>query len=172
MTTSLGARLLGIRVGQVIPVGLYTAGQSALPGFGTARVAPARRYEMRLVGIIEFNNEVIEDDTDRLPTNVVYTPALTRQVHDQDTNGTWYGIQLRNHAGSLASVEEELRRVLPPDAAANFSITAQTEAKVERAVKPESIALGVFGLIAMGIFLGILVVGFIYEWKKGALEWD
>ncbi len=32
--------------------------------------------------------------------------------------------------------------------------------------------LGLFGLIAMGIFLGILVVGFIYEWKKGALEWD
>ena len=29
-----------------------------------------------------------------------------------------------------------------------------------------------FGLVAMGIFLGILVVGFIYEWKKGALEWD
>jgi NADH-quinone oxidoreductase subunit A len=33
-------------------------------------------------------------------------------------------------------------------------------------------AIGTFGLIAMGIFLAILVVGFIYEWKKGALEWD
>ncbi len=32
--------------------------------------------------------------------------------------------------------------------------------------------IGVFGLLAMGIFLGILVVGFIYEWKKGALDWD
>jgi NADH-quinone oxidoreductase subunit A len=32
--------------------------------------------------------------------------------------------------------------------------------------------IGLFGLVAMGIFLGILVVGFIYEWKKGALEWD
>ena len=32
--------------------------------------------------------------------------------------------------------------------------------------------LGMFGLGAMSIFLGILVVGFIYEWKKGALEWD
>ena len=32
--------------------------------------------------------------------------------------------------------------------------------------------IGVFGLVAMGIFLFILVVGFIYEWKKGALEWD
>jgi NADH-quinone oxidoreductase subunit A len=32
--------------------------------------------------------------------------------------------------------------------------------------------IGLFGLGAMGIFLAILVVGFIYEWKKGALEWD
>ena len=32
--------------------------------------------------------------------------------------------------------------------------------------------IGVFGLLAMAMFLTILVVGFIYEWKKGALEWD
>jgi NADH-quinone oxidoreductase subunit A len=31
---------------------------------------------------------------------------------------------------------------------------------------------GRFGLGVMGLFLGILVVGFVYEWKKGALEWD
>jgi len=28
------------------------------------------------------------------------------------------------------------------------------------------------GLLAMLMFLGILVVGFVYEWKKGALEWE
>jgi NADH-quinone oxidoreductase subunit A len=32
--------------------------------------------------------------------------------------------------------------------------------------------LGAFGLVAMTIFLGVLTVGFVYEWKKGALEWD
>jgi NADH-quinone oxidoreductase subunit A len=31
--------------------------------------------------------------------------------------------------------------------------------------------LGWFGLAAMGLFLGLLTIGFIYEWKKGALEW-
>jgi NADH-quinone oxidoreductase subunit A len=31
---------------------------------------------------------------------------------------------------------------------------------------------GGLGLIAMGVFLLILVIGFAYEWKKGALEWD
>jgi NADH-quinone oxidoreductase subunit A len=32
--------------------------------------------------------------------------------------------------------------------------------------------IGLYGLGAMAIFLAILIVGFIYEWKKGALEWD
>ena len=32
--------------------------------------------------------------------------------------------------------------------------------------------IGGFGLVAMAIFLALLIVGFIYEWKKGALEWD
>ena len=32
--------------------------------------------------------------------------------------------------------------------------------------------LGVFGLIEMGVFLTLLVIGFIYVWKKGALEWE
>ena len=32
--------------------------------------------------------------------------------------------------------------------------------------------IGMFGFTAMMIFLGILVIGFIYEWKKGALEWE
>ena len=32
--------------------------------------------------------------------------------------------------------------------------------------------LGWFGFWSMMIFLGVLTVGFIYEWRKGALEWD
>jgi NADH-quinone oxidoreductase subunit A len=32
--------------------------------------------------------------------------------------------------------------------------------------------IGMFGFVAMMIFLLILVVGFVYEWKKGALEWE
>ncbi|MBU6432982.1 MAG: NADH-quinone oxidoreductase subunit A, partial [Nitrospirae bacterium] len=33
-------------------------------------------------------------------------------------------------------------------------------------------SLGLQGLIEMLVFLGILLVGFWYAWKKGALEWD
>ena len=40
---------------------------------------------------------------------------------------------------------------------------------------PWAIALGdigMFGFWSMMIFLGVLTVGFVYEWKKGALEWE
>jgi len=32
--------------------------------------------------------------------------------------------------------------------------------------------IGLFGFAAMMVFLGILIIGFLYEWKKGALEWE
>ncbi len=32
--------------------------------------------------------------------------------------------------------------------------------------------IGLAGLLAMAVFLGLLIVGFIYEWRKGALEWE
>jgi len=32
--------------------------------------------------------------------------------------------------------------------------------------------IGLFGFWSMVIFLGVLTIGFIYEWKKGALEWE
>jgi NADH-quinone oxidoreductase subunit A len=31
--------------------------------------------------------------------------------------------------------------------------------------------LGAFGFVTMFVFLGILLIGFAYAWKKGALEW-
>jgi NADH-quinone oxidoreductase subunit A len=32
--------------------------------------------------------------------------------------------------------------------------------------------IGLFGLCSMGLFIILLTIGFIYEWRKGALEWE
>jgi NADH-quinone oxidoreductase subunit A len=32
--------------------------------------------------------------------------------------------------------------------------------------------IGLFGFWSMIIFLGVLTIGFVYEWRKGALEWE
>jgi hypothetical protein len=156
VTTALGARASGWHVGQVVPMGVYTSNQFGLPGFGTPRVPPARRIDMKLVGLVVFNNQVIEDDADRLPTDVLFTPALTRTVLTSNSvQGTWYAMQLARGT-AIPGIEEKLIHLLPSGSDANFSLTAITETKVERAVKPESIALGVFGAIAA---LAALAIG-------------
>ena len=147
VTTTLGARALGWHVGQVVPMGVYASNQFGLPGFGTPSVAPLRRIDMKLVGLVVFNNQVIEDDADRLPTDILFTPALTRTLTSNSVQGTWYAMQLAPGT-SIPAVEERLIRLLPSGSDANFTVTSITETKVERAVKPESIALGVFGAIA------------------------
>ncbi len=149
VTTALGARILGLHVGQVTPMGVFTSAQFNQPGFGTPRDQPERRIGMRLVGIVVFNDQVIEDDTDRLPTNILFTPALTSTLIQQGAvQGTWYGMQLAHGSRDIPTVEEALIHLLPSGSDANFNITAISATKVERAVKPESIALGVFGAIA------------------------
>jgi NADH-quinone oxidoreductase subunit A len=32
--------------------------------------------------------------------------------------------------------------------------------------------LGLFALLEMGVFIGILLIGYVYAWRKGALEWE
>ena len=32
--------------------------------------------------------------------------------------------------------------------------------------------LGMFGFVSMAIFIGILLIGYVYVWRRGALEWD
>ncbi|HEX5267968.1 MAG TPA: hypothetical protein VFW24_14480 [Acidimicrobiales bacterium] len=149
VTTALGARVLELHVGDVLAMGFYGADQPAQPGFGTPAVPPRIRLNTRLVGLVVFNNEVIEDEADRLPTNVLFTPALTRlTLGFGGTQGTWFGLQLANPARDVPTVEAEIIRLLPAQNAAFFRTTSVEEAKVERAVRPESIALGAFGAIA------------------------
>ena len=57
-------------------------------------------------------------------------------------------MQLAHGSRDIPTVEKALLHLLPRGSDANFSVTAITETKVERAIKPESIALGVFGAIA------------------------
>ena len=154
MASELGARLLGVRLGQTVEFGRFDESVLNDPGFGTPGVQPQARYPLRLVAIVEFNNSVVEDDTDRTPTNVVLTPALTRTGGNQG-NGTWFAIRLRKGVTDTARVEQELLGDLPPGALGQFYLTSTVHAKVESALKPESIALGVFGLIAVLAALGI-----------------
>ena len=158
--TAVAAHLLGVHVGEVIPFGLYTQQQENLPAFGTPSVPPHRRIEAHLVGLIQLNNAIVQDDIDRLPTFVVFTPALVKEILADSGIGAGgaisYGLQLDHGASSVAAVEREFAQLVPPGAAYEFHVTAPIAAKVDRTLKPLSIALGVFGVLAA---LAALLVG-------------
>lgn len=153
MTSATGARLLGIHLGQNVPFGVFDVQQTEEPDFGTAANPPLSRVDMRLVGIVEFNNQVLQDDTDRLPATLVLTPAFTRTL--TQSYGTWYGIRLKPGVRDLGAVEKSLVALLPPGSAPNFSFSSTSLNRVDAAVRPESIALGGFGLITALAVLGI-----------------
>ena len=97
MIAQCAAHALKVRLGQVVPFGFYSSEKSAQPGFGTASVPPKVRVEVKVVGIVAINTQVVQDDIDRFPAFMLFTPALTRQLLPDSTVG-YYGLQL-THGG-------------------------------------------------------------------------
>ena len=144
--TKDAAHDFGLQVGDVVPIGAFTTDQIALPDFGTPSVQPHLRMNVRLVGLVVFNNAVIQDDIERIPTFELFTPAFTRKVVSCCAYGAETGLQL-DRPRQVAVVEAAIERALPEGAAYYFQESATVEAKAQRAIRPEVIALGVFGAI-------------------------
>jgi len=149
------AQLLGVHVGQVVPLGLYTAAQRTLPGFGTPSVVPRLEVHARLVGIVVLNTELVQDDVDRTYGLVVVTPALMREAATvlPTATPTQYGLQLDHGGSDVPAVEQEVFHLVPRGLTAEFHVTSRVVTEVELAVKPESVALGGFGAIAAAVCL-------------------
>jgi len=154
VATAESERLLGWHVGEVIPMGFYTNAQSNEPAFGTPKVKPLVRHDMKLVGTVVPNNEVVLDEVDRYPTFAFFTPATTRPFDSGQYYGQ-YGLKLRDGTKGVAAVEREIVGILPPGTTYDFHVTSVVEGQVDRTVKPEAIALAVFGTIA---FMAALLI--------------
>ncbi len=149
--TATAARIFGVHVGQVLPMGLYTPAQEGQPGFGTPSVRPRLTADLELVGIAVFDNAVVQDDIDRAYGFVIVTPALMREaaaVLPGAGAPLGYELQLRHGAADVPAVEREVLHLLPPGAVTEFHVTARVVSEVELALRPESDALGGFGAIA------------------------
>jgi hypothetical protein len=154
--TASAARLVGVSVGQIVPLGFYTHSQSALPGFGTARVAPRLLVRAKLTGIAVLDNAVVQDDIDRAYGFVVLTPALMREaiaIAPEEGAPIAYGLKLDRGPRDVTKVQQEILRLIPPQATAEFHVTSRVLTEVELAVRPESVALASFGLIAAAVCL-------------------
>jgi len=169
VTTAEGARLLGIHVGQTIPLGVYSLAQTILPAFGTPSVPPRIRIDGTLVGIVVFNDQVVQDDVDTFETEVLFTPALTKLSLAYATTAQ-FGLQLDRGDRDVSVVEKELVHLVPPGTVYEFHRVSLIEARVERVVKPESIALAVFGGIAAAAALVIGGLAISRQLQRGAAD--
>jgi ABC-type antimicrobial peptide transport system permease subunit len=152
------ARFVGIHVGSVIPIGIFTNAQVEMPNCCTANgtVEPHRRIDLKVVGIVVLNNAIVQDAVDALGAEaVVFTPAFDREFRQCCSYFSGTLIQVDGGSSGAAAVTAELRRFMGKggDFATENPVIL---AKAERAIKPESIALGVFGAIAA---LAALLVG-------------
>jgi hypothetical protein len=144
--TADAANLLHLHVGDVVHLGFYTNAQTTEGGYGTPRQQPRRRIGITLVGIIALHIEIVRDDADRTLRLALLSPALTDPLERCCVNGPIVGLQLDHGKRDEAAVESEIRRALPKTTV--IHIAAVEAATAERAIEPESIALGVFGAIA------------------------
>ena len=155
MMNARAASLLGLRVGEQVPIGFYTDAQAGSPGYGTARVRPVVRIEARITGLVEFNDELVQDDTDRPQGDLLFTPALTKTLLAAGTSSgiSWYGLKLDGGAGSIPAVEREADARLGAGGAAWFRVASADEAQVQSSIEPDWIALAAFAVIAFAVTL-------------------
>ncbi|HVA04637.1 MAG TPA: hypothetical protein VMU64_12940 [Acidimicrobiales bacterium] len=126
--TAVAAHLLGFHVGEIIPYGFYTQQQQGLPGFGTPKVPPHRRIDAKLVGLVQLNNAIVQDDIDRLPTFIFFTPALGREIVADGGQGEGgaitYGLQVDGGNAGVAKVEREFAALVPSRSTASLHAIA------------------------------------------------
>ena len=141
--------MLGLHVGETAAWGTYSNTQAN----GTANgppPKPALRQQLTLVGTVVLSNSVVEDDIDANSSDQHHPhpgadPAAGRLL---------LGLHVRLPAArprrgvTCRAVEAEIEHVVPATLPYDFYDASLDVAKAQNAIKPEAIALGVFGLVA------------------------
>jgi hypothetical protein len=152
---SADARTLGFHLGQVVTFYAYSNAQIALvqtegPNKFFATVKPDSKFDVKLVGlgVVQARN-FMQDQVDASGGGIVlFTPALTDQLLRCCVNTTQSALQLQGGPQHEAAVAKELAGIFPKGLPLVFIPVSSFVTKAEQTIKPESLALGGFGLIA------------------------
>lgn len=147
VVSELTAHRFGLQLGQSLAANFYSGQQAADPAFNPMTRPPLRHVRLTITGIGVFPDEVVQDDIDR-SYRVLATPALTRTELRCCGSFYWTGLRLARGARDVEAVQRENTRGLPKYSPAFFRVTSVVVDQAERAVRPESVAAAVFGLIA------------------------
>jgi hypothetical protein len=159
VASASAAALLGWHLGeQVVLDGYALKDVEASGSFPPPAAKLILKVTVTLVGIVEFASQVAHDDVDRYPTYVLLPPALSRKVVATEGFAN-YALTLDGGDRSVSKVENEITGLLPPFTIYAYHVTSVVEGQVQRAIRPEAIALFVFGLIAAAAALAIGVQG-------------
>jgi hypothetical protein len=156
------AKLLGLHVGQTVTFVAYSNKEVGLlesmtPQQALKNLKPVLRVRATLVstGAVQPSN-LLQDQVDQGDGGVVlFTPALTQHLVTCCVNTSLSAIQLVGGATHENQVETEISNALPKGLPFDFTEVSRIEATAQQTLRPESIALGVFGLIAA---LAMLVI--------------
>ena len=154
VATQGAAAALHLRIGSRLPVGLIDSNSGS---FG-------RRVDLTVVGIGVLNTEVLQDSVDAGRTGFLLgTPALAREFAACCASGMDVGLRLDGGSRYDTAVGREYNHLLatssyisPGGSELYVYVTSAIEAQAQRSIRPEAIALGVFGMIAG---LAALIIG-------------
>jgi hypothetical protein len=154
--TAEAAAIMHWHVGEEITFGAFTPAQVQSATFRPSASNDKGELTVRLVGIIVFANQVAHDEVDRFPTGALVTPAFTSRFATSATLPL-YGLRVKDGNRGVTKVENEIIRMLPKSTVYAFHETSVVTGQVQRASEPESLALGVFGAIA--VLAALLIAG-------------
>jgi hypothetical protein len=135
------AERFGYRVGQRLDLGTWDPDVFDHPG------PPKLRMTATIVGIGLFPEEVVQDDTDRSPL-ILLTPAYTREALPY-VQYEWQGLVLRHGDADTDAFNRRYADALDAGSPLFFRVTSVTTFHTQQAVRPLSIALTLFGAIAL-----------------------
>jgi FtsX-like permease family len=153
VATNEAAAVLGLHVGSRIPVGIELD--------SAKNVSVYRKTELTVVGIGVLGIQLVHDDIDTNRAGfLVGTPALLREYESCCATNSYDGLRLDGGSRSDVPVLLEYERLIDGPATDYGQLvvyqTSAIEAEAQQAIRPEVIALAVFGVIAL---LAALIIG-------------
>ncbi len=153
VATNEAAAVLGLHVGSRIPVGILLDNATSPQSY--------RKTDLTVVGIGVLGIQLVHDDIDTNRAGfLVGTPALLRQYESCCATNSYDGLQLDGGSRSDIPVAQEYEQLINNRATGYGQLviydTSAIEAEAQQAIRPEAIALAVFGVIAL---VAALVIG-------------
>jgi putative ABC transport system permease protein len=153
MVTETAAQVLRVHVGQSL-------GISVDPNGG---IRQGHLLAVTVTGIGILNHDVVQDQIERFPTYVIATPALTRSVFDV-SQLAYFGVQLDGGSREVPAVERRWNST--EHYFTDFQVAAQTAQEADQSIRPEALALGVFGCIA-GLTTAVIALEEMARQRRG-----